>query len=93
MNNVITDFGALLIVAIFVALLAAFVILFISKRGWRERMEVKAPKLLSEMASCDFCLSWWTCLAVTVFVVIGTHDVGFLLSAVAATPITRYIIY
>lgn len=81
-----------LVLAIVVALEAGFVILFLGKTGIREQVQVHAPKLLSEMFSCDFCLSWWVCLAITVAAAAMAGEWDLILAAVLAAPITRHLI-
>lgn len=78
--------------SITVALAACWLILWISKIGFREWMQVNAPKLVSEMFSCDFCLSWWTCLLLSICLAIAMLSPVYVLCAVIATPITRYLI-
>lgn len=75
-----------------VALLASWIILFISKIGLREWVQVHAPLLISQLFSCDFCLSWWTSLAVAVCFGIAAGDIIIFLTAFAATPLTRHLI-
>lgn len=76
--------------AIIIALIACWVILFITKTGAREYIQVHAPKLISQMFSCDFCLSWWLCLLLAICFSIGTGNPIIILCAFCATPITRY---
>lgn len=45
---------------VLVALVAAFVILLAKKVGIIEWMQVHGDRFISQMASCDFCLSFWT---------------------------------
>lgn len=83
----------IVLLAIVIALFAAWIILLLGKTGLRERGQVKAPKLIAEMLSCDFCLSWWTCLLTSIVVAVVTGELLPIPCALAATPITRYIIY
>jgi hypothetical protein len=80
---------------IIVALLAAFIILFIGKTEIRIKLRDFNDKhglyLIANMLDCDFCLSFWTCL----FVTIGVSFIGYrpdLLVVLCATPITRYLL-
>lgn len=82
-----------LISAIIIALVAAFIILFIDKIGLRNWLIEKSPKLLSKLFSCDFCLSFWVSVILTliaVFVLGG--DMIYLISPILATPITRFLL-
>lgn len=78
-----------LFVSIAVALVAAFVLLTLKKIGVVEWLQVHGSDLVSEMAHCDFCLSWWTCLAVALMVAATTQNPCIMLTAVLAAPITR----
>lgn len=80
-----------LIVAIIIALIVSFVILFITKIGWREKIQVHAPKLISDLFSCTFCLSWWLSLLIAICFVIILGDLRLILASICATPIARYI--
>lgn len=51
-------FITLLSALIYIALAAAFVILLIGKLGIRDNIIAKAPKLISQLFDCDFCLSF-----------------------------------
>lgn len=58
----------ILIQSVLVALIVAFIILFLGKTGAREYLRdyhdrIGATKA-AEMFECDFCLSFWTCLLV-----------------------------
>lgn len=74
---------------IVIALFASFVILLIEKVGYREEIQIKAPKLISELFSCDFCLSWWTCFFMALIICLLDGNLSIILCAVSATPITR----
>lgn len=80
------------LLTIIIALLSCFVILFIEKIGYRELMQVRAPKLISELFSCDFCLSWWINLIITLSFCVMACEWHFIFCAVVATPITRRLL-
>lgn len=79
---------------ILLALATAFVILFISKIGIRDRIIERAPKLISEMFGCDFCLSFWTAVAIAVIAWIFSPNLTFIviLYPVFSAPLTRFIL-
>jgi hypothetical protein len=78
---------------ILIALGASFIILLISKLGWREWVQTFGPKLISEMFGCSFCLSFWTCYLISIILFIFVNREGFtLLYPFLATPITRILI-
>lgn len=81
-----------ILLTIIIALFSCFVILFIEKIGYSELMQVRAPKLIAELFSCDFCLSWWTNLIITLVFCVMECEWYFICCAVAATPITRKLL-
>ena len=80
---------------IIVALIAAFIILFIGKTGLRTAIRDFNDKIgasiIAEMFDCDFCLSFWTCLVVAICFWIYGYDFNILV-VLCAPPITRYIL-
>lgn len=59
-----------LVQSVMVALFVAFAILFMGRSGIRTKLrdfhdEIDAPRV-AEMLDCDFCLSFWMCVAVVV---------------------------
>ena len=80
---------ALVNLAAFVALLAAFVITLGRKLGLVEWVQVHGSPFFAKMFSCDFCLSFWTSLAVSLLIFVVWRDLGALLAPFLATPITR----
>ena len=83
---------SILFATLIIALFATFVILLIDKVGYREKMQIRAPKLISEMFSCDFCLSWWTCLLFAVVACTLQGEIIYILCSIAATPLTRKLL-
>ena len=76
-------------VIVLVALMASFLVLLLTKWGVVEWLQVHGDELLSKMASCSFCLSFWVCLLVTLVVVLGTDNALYMSVPFFATPITR----
>jgi hypothetical protein len=77
----------------YVALPAAFIILLITKLGWREWVQLHGHRLLSEMFGCVFCLSFWACLTVSIlFCIFVSNDYLDLYLAILATPLTRALL-
>lgn len=77
---------------IIIGLLSNFILHLISKWGIREIMQQRGFKLLSEMATCDFCISFWINTIICVFSFIITKDIVYLYIPFFATPITRILI-
>ena len=58
----------------FVSLTVKFLRTLMEKWGIRERLEVNAPcDLLNQMVRCDFCLSFWMGLVVSLILAIFVH--------------------
>lgn len=74
------------------SLLSAYVLLLMRKWGIIERVQVHGNDLFSEMFGCDFCLSWWTNVAMCLIFVIFTADAWLFLAPLCATPITRKLL-
>jgi len=85
-------FITLLSALIYIALAAAFVILLIGKLGIRDNIIAKAPKLISQLFDCDFCLSFWTSLILAVILAIFFREMNILFIPIISTPITRILI-
>lgn len=78
--------------SLIIALFSAFSILLIEKVGYREKIQIRAPKLIAELFSCDFCLSWWTCFVIALIISLFTCNLLIICAAIAATPITRIML-
>ena len=77
---------------IIIGLLSNFILLLISKWGIREKMQQKGFKLLSQMANCDFCISFWINICICIGAYILTKDIQYLYIPFLSTPITRILI-
>lgn len=74
---------------VLIALAATFVIILTEKWGGVEWLQVHGNKLVAQMASCDFCLSWWVCVILTAAFVAFTGDYTMAVAPFFSTPITR----
>ena len=72
-----------------VALLSSFLLLLAYKWGMVEWLQVHGGALISKMANCDFCMSWWLCVFLSLVIVNVTSDGTLLLVPFVATPIAR----
>lgn len=71
------------------ALAATFCLILARKWGWLEWLQVHAPtEFLSKLLNCNFCTSWWVCLAISLILSVAMKDYTLLLVAPLATPIT-----
>lgn len=82
----------MILIVVMVALLAAFVVLLLKKLGVIEAGQIYGSRLVSELCSCDFCLSWWACLFIAVVIAITEGDFTAVFAAMMATPITRQLV-
>lgn len=71
--------------------IAAYALVLLSKWGVVEWMQVRGSRLVSEMASCGFCLSWWTCVLLCGMGVLLTGSVEWIPSAFVATMVCRML--
>lgn len=82
------------------ALASAFLILLISKMGIRDCIIEDAPKGISRLFACDFCLSFWVAciliasLSIAVIVIDLASHPGNCIYAIPffSAPITRILI-
>lgn len=76
-----------------VALIATFLILLIRRIGLADKIvERSKVKLISELFSCDYCLSFWTSLIISAFYAVIFKDITYLVYAILATPIVRFLL-
>lgn len=79
-----------------VALLAAFIILFLGKTGLRTKIrdwfDTKGLSLFADMFDCDFCLSFWVCFCLAFGLMVLGYEMYFIITAACAAPITRFLL-
>lgn len=85
-------FIVLFLVVLFTALTAAFTILLIGKLGIRNYIIARAPKLISQLFECDFCLSFWISVILAVILAIFFSEFSILFIPILSTPITRILL-
>lgn len=81
-----------LYIIVLVSLLAAFIVLVVKKWGVAEWMQVHGNKFVSQLFSCDLCMSFWACLLCAVVLAFATDTTHLLLLPLFSTPITRMIV-
>lgn len=81
-----------LISIILIALASAFVLTLAYKWGVIEWMQVHGDKIISQMANCDFCLSFWSNIIVCMVVMLVVDDVTVGLAPLFSTMITRKLL-
>lgn len=77
---------------VFVALLAAFIVLLVKKWGWAEWMQVHGDKYSSQLFSCDLCMSFWAAMMVSFAFVCWYDDPIYILLPIFTTPVTRMLV-
>lgn len=86
------ELAAFLVCVVLISLLAAFVLTLARKWGVIEWVQVHGNDLFCRLASCDFCLSWWVCVALAVVIAIFVSEPVLLLAPFCATIITRNLL-
>lgn len=81
-----------LILILLTALFSAFSINLLKKWGIIEWLQIHGSELISKMAHCDFCLSWWTNLIISIIVAIIIGSWAILLIPFFSTMITRFVL-
>lgn len=79
----------LLLYATMIALWVAFLLMLAYKLGIVEWLQINGNNFFSKMAHCDFCMSWWLSLIVTILILGFTGDLHLLVVPFIATPIAR----
>lgn len=74
------------------ALLAAFILTLSRKWGVLEWVQVHGSEFFSKMFSCNFCLSWWTSVVISIVWCAATEDTSILVIPFFSTPITRVLL-
>lgn len=85
-------FIAIIFQALYIALIAAFGILLIDKLGVRDKIILRAPKLISKLFDCDFCLSFWSSVILAIILALFYNEPIFFIIPIVSTPITRFLI-
>lgn len=78
--------------AVMVALTANFILLLFYKLGIVEWLQVHGDGVMSKLAHCDFCMSWWICAFLSVVLLSVTSEASFLIVPILATPIARRLL-
>lgn len=77
---------------IVVALIAAFVLTLARKWGIIENAQIHGNDFVARLFSCNFCLSWWVCLFISIIWFVATGDLSYLGVPFAAPMITRFLL-
>lgn len=83
----------LLVIAVAVALVVAFVILFMGKSGMRDfLMEHAHYRFMYNLLDCDFCLSFWLSLIISVALSFVFANEAMLIIPLFSTTLARYLL-
>lgn len=73
-----------------VSLAAAFFLSLLSKWKVIEWLQVHAPsEFLYKLFSCKFCVSWWTCVIISLTLCVATGWFALMAVPICSTIITR----
>jgi len=86
------NLGFILEIGAFVALLAAMMVLLVKKWGVAEWIQIHGDKFLSELFSCDLCMSFWAAMCFAVVLCCVYDDAGWLLLPFLTTSVTRMLV-
>lgn len=82
---------SLMIAAVMVACVVAFVLLLANKLGIIEYLQVHGDKIISQMAHCNFCMSFWTSVLMMIVIVAVTDECSLIAIPIISTPIARIL--
>ena len=91
-NAIICETMEKIEIILMVACAAAFVVLLVKKWGIAEWMQVHGDRILSELFSCDLCMSFWASVMISFALLCMTEDLTVLLVPIFTTPITRMLV-
>lgn len=74
------------------AMFAAFTLLFLRKIGFVERMQVHGNCFFSQMSRCNFCLSFWVNLILSIVLVLVTNELTYIFIPFFSTPLSRHVL-
>ena len=78
----------LFLMTVIAATLSAYLLILAAKWKVVEWMQVRGWKWLSDLANCDFCLSWWINVAICIVAWLVMGDVLWLVVPFFATMLT-----
>lgn len=82
----------LLCIVVLVALLASTIVLLLKKWGLAEWMQVHGDKVLSELFSCDLCMTFWAGTLVWIVLACIFDNPMMVLCGFLSCPISRMMV-
>ena len=74
------------------ALLSTFIIQVITITGIREKIQLRSSMLIHKLFSCDFCLSFWIAVLITLIFCIFKNDFSLIFIPFLTAPITKKLL-
>lgn len=82
----------IVIVSFMVGCAAAFLLLLAYKLGIVEWLQVHGDVVVSKMAQCNFCMSWWLSVVITILLAVIMDNVALLCVPFISTTIARRLL-
>ena len=89
LNDMVTIFLAWVLI---VATVAAFFLSLLKKWGVIEYVQVHGNDFFCKMFNCNFCLSWWMCVVLSVIIAMIAGNFLILLTPFCSTVLTRILL-
>jgi hypothetical protein len=83
---------SIMMVAGLVACVTAFILLLAYKLGIIEYLQVHGDKVISQMAQCNFCMSFWLSVLQMIVIVAVTDESSLIAIPLVSTPIARILV-
>ena len=83
---------SILVFSVVVALWVCFLLLLAYKVGIIEWLQVHGGCFVSKLASCDFCMSWWLSVILTLILFCFLGNSYLVVVPFLATPIARRLL-
>ena len=77
---------------VIVSLVSAFIILLAMKLGIIEWMQTHGDVFISEMAKCNFCLSFWVGMVLWIVMACWFDCTWLVFGGMLSTPLTRMLL-
>lgn len=82
----------MLVTIFIIAFVSAFLIRMADRTGLRDKVSLKAPKLVYEALQCDFCLCFWVNMGISIIWALTTLELAVALIPFCSTIITLKLI-